>query len=300
MTSIAKTIVATGASSGLGFEAVKQLLLQPQPAFRLILGARDTISTQAAYNNLTFDRATHQLTILPLELADLRSVKSFAQKTLEALGSNDLDYLVLNAAITTPAGKTVAGGKTGQWCEAYVVNHLSQHYIVHLLREKLVASEKTRVVVVSSGAVRMVKDPNVLETNLKAGAASEATYPESKFVQLLGAHWWRRQFQLAENTNVQVVAVSPGLIPATGLSRGSGMVIPSNLPDAKSVPEGAASILAALTRTDLPVESDRIFLTSWGEWWPSSEYALTLDKALQDRWSPTLEEIESDWPGLKA
>ncbi|KAJ7642021.1 hypothetical protein FB45DRAFT_364608 [Roridomyces roridus] len=300
MSSVTKTIVATGASSGLGFEAVKQLLLQPQPAYRFILGARDTVTTQAAYDALPFDRATHQLTILPLELGDMRSVKNFAQKTLEALGSNDLEYLVLNAAITTPAAKSVAGGRTGQWCESYVVNHLSQHYLVHLLREKLVKSDKARVVVVSSGAVRMVKDPTVLAANLKAGSASEATYPETKFVQLLGAHWWRRQFQLAGNANVEVVAVSPGLIPETGITRGSGMVFPSNLPDAKSVPEGAASILAALTRTDLPAESDRIFLTSWGEWWPTSEYALTLDKELQDRWAPTLEEIESEWPELKA
>jgi len=35
---------------------------------------------------------------------------------------------------------------------------VAQHYLVHLLREKLVES-KARVVVVSSGAVRQVKDP---------------------------------------------------------------------------------------------------------------------------------------------
>ncbi len=35
------------------------------------------------------------------------------------------------------------------------------------------------------------------------------------------------------------MAVSPGLIPNTGLGRGSDLKIPGNLPDAKSVPEGA-------------------------------------------------------------
>lgn len=35
--------------------------------------------------------------------------------------------------------------------------YTAQHYLTHLLREKLVAS-KSRVVVVSSGAIRMVSD----------------------------------------------------------------------------------------------------------------------------------------------
>ncbi|KAJ7447538.1 hypothetical protein B0H11DRAFT_2248269 [Mycena galericulata] len=59
MTTLVKTIVATGASSGLGFEAVKQLLTQSQSYYKFILGARDTATTQAAYDSLTFDRTKH-------------------------------------------------------------------------------------------------------------------------------------------------------------------------------------------------------------------------------------------------
>lgn len=35
----------------------------------------------------------------------------------------------------------------------------AQHYLIHLLREKLVASH-SRIVVVSSGAIRNVQDPS--------------------------------------------------------------------------------------------------------------------------------------------
>ena len=123
--------------------------------------------------------------MLPLELSDLRGVKTFAQQALEKLGQDKVDYLLLNAAITDSAEKP--GPHGSQWCEAYVVNHLceyttvprrsggqggaghvtdkrlayaAQHYLTHLLREKLIAS-KSRIVVVSSGVIRTVKDTGV-------------------------------------------------------------------------------------------------------------------------------------------
>ncbi|KAJ8124268.1 hypothetical protein O1611_g9374 [Lasiodiplodia mahajangana] len=121
-TTIAKTVVATGASSGLGFEAVKQLLQQSQP-YKFILGARDLKSTQAAYDGLKYDAATHSVSILPLELTDLRGVRSFAQQTLDKLGKDNLDILFLNAGMNKPA--TGPGPNGSKWCEALVVNHLS-------------------------------------------------------------------------------------------------------------------------------------------------------------------------------
>lgn len=181
---------------------------------------------------------------------------------------------------------------------------------MHLLREKLAAS-KTRIVVVSSGAIRNVDDPSMshdrifpianiakltlsgnLEERLANGSGADGwkTYAGSKFIQLLGAHWWRRQL----NGQCDVVAVSPGLIPSTGLGRGTGMQIPSNLPDAKSIPEGAQSIIAAMSRSDFPEDPDRIFLTSWGDWWEKDVIGKSVDKDLQDKWCPSREEIEKD------
>lgn len=47
-------------------------------------------------------------------------------------------------------------------------------------------------------------------------------------------------------------------------------------------------------RDDLPEDPEQMFLTSWGEWWPKDVYGLTLDEALQDKWSPSREEIEKE------
>ncbi|KAI0970955.1 hypothetical protein F4678DRAFT_435179 [Xylaria arbuscula] len=289
MSTIAKIIVATGATSGIGFEAIGQLLVQSQP-YNFILGARDLKTTTAAYDAVKYDGSKHTLTILPLELNNMNSVKTFAQQTLEKLGSSPIDYLMLNAAtgMIKPVAKT--GPHGSKWIEAYLVNHLSQHYLLHLLRPKLEQS-RTRIVVVSSGAVQMVKDPSTLENVMQAAKETDkAVYPDTKFTQLLNTHWWRRQLQ----GTCQVIAVSPGLIPNTGLTRGSDFKIPDDLPDAKSVPEGAQSILRAFTRDDFPEDPERIFLTSWGEWWPKDVYQLTLDKDLQDKWSPSQADIEKE------
>lgn len=57
---------------------------------------------------------------------------------------------------------------------------------------------------------------------------------------------------------------------------------------------GAASILAAFTRDDFPEDPEQIFLTSWGEWWPKDVYKKTLDRALQEKWSPSKQDIEKE------
>ncbi|KAJ6456471.1 hypothetical protein C8R45DRAFT_579104 [Mycena sanguinolenta] len=152
---------------------------------------------------------------------------------------------------------------------------------------------KSPISTVSSGAIRLLKDPRTLDIDLKAGsgASGQTVYVGTKFTALLNAHWWRRQL----TGQCTVVAVSPGLIPDTGLSRGLQVTIPPELmKDAKSVAEGAGSILAAFTRTDFPEDPDQIFLTSWGEWWGKDVIEVSLDKGLQDKWSPLKEEIEKE------
>ncbi|KAA8647758.1 hypothetical protein EYZ11_000172 [Aspergillus tanneri] len=279
-----KTVIATGASSGLGFEAVKQLLAQPEP-YTFILGARDTARTQAAYDALKYD-PKHSVSILPLDLSNLRNVRPFAEQALQKLGDARLDYLFLVAGSLDSAEGPGPHGSS--WCEGYVVNHLAQHYLIHLLHDTL-ASSQSRLVFVSSGSIRNVRgqDPATLDVDLKAnsGAGIRSVYSASKFVQLLGAHYWRRHLPTCT-----VIAVSPGLIPNTKLATDMGVSM--DMPDAKTIPEGAENLLRAFTATDLPADPEQIFLTSWGEWWPKDVYALSLDRQLQDKWCLGKAEIE--------
>ena len=57
---------------------------------------------------------------------------------------------------------------------------------------------------------------------------------------------------------------------------------------------GGQSVIAALTRNDLPEDPERMFLTSWGEWWGKDVYENALDKELQNKWCPSKDEIEKE------
>lgn len=103
-----------------GFEAIKQLLQTSQP-YKVILGARNADGAREAYSSLNHD-AKHDVTVLPLELSDLRGVRTFAQQALQKIGQGKIDYLFLNAAISNGADKP--GPHGSKWCEPYIVNHL--------------------------------------------------------------------------------------------------------------------------------------------------------------------------------
>jgi len=105
-----------------GFEVIKQLLSQGQP-YNLILGVRNIEATRKALDGLQYDSSKHKLTVLPLELSDLKGVGVFAKEMLGKLGQDRIDFLMLNAALT--AGATSKEGPHGsKWCTQYLVNHL--------------------------------------------------------------------------------------------------------------------------------------------------------------------------------
>lgn len=106
-----------------GFEAIKLLLQESQP-YNIILGARNVAATNSAFEAVQFDKKTHALTVLPLDLADARNVKPFAQQTLAKLGQTGINYLLLNAAVIKMADQPAPNNS--KWCESMVVNHVCE------------------------------------------------------------------------------------------------------------------------------------------------------------------------------
>ena len=82
-----KTVVMTGATAGLGKVAAQQMAKTPDT--HLIIGARG-------------GRVLPGITVLPLDLAGLASVRAFAEAVLGKLDGSEINALVLNAGAQFP------------------------------------------------------------------------------------------------------------------------------------------------------------------------------------------------------
>ena len=206
-----KTVVMTGATSGIGANAVKRIVAQPN--MRLIIGARGVQSGPEGAE------------VIPLDLASIASVRTFADDVKQRLGKAHIDILVLNAGIQTMDLKhrTVDGYEL-----TFGVNHLA-HYLLARLLVPCMTDDGRLVITTSdthdpakfSGAPKTL-DPEVL-AHPPEGARFSA-YPASKLCDLLTA---RSFAALSENQapHITVIAYNPGLTLGTGLSRNAPRAI---------------------------------------------------------------------------
>ncbi|MDX6729335.1 MAG: hypothetical protein QOK49_4140 [Baekduia sp.] len=131
-----RTVVVTGASSGLGTITARELA---RAGARVILAVRDVAKGERVAETITGDRE-----VRALDLADLSSVRAFAEGW-----TGELDVLINNAGImAVPQGKTVDGFES-----QFGTNHLGHFALTNLLLRHIT----DRVVTVSSGAHRIGK-----------------------------------------------------------------------------------------------------------------------------------------------
>lgn len=92
-----RTVIVTGASSGLGLETVR--LLTTLQASHIILAVRNPSKAEAAISSIrsTNPNTTTKLEIWPLDLSSFDSVLTFATRALDQLPR--LDSVILNAGI---------------------------------------------------------------------------------------------------------------------------------------------------------------------------------------------------------
>jgi len=141
-----KTIVITGASSGIGYEAVRALL---SAHAEVIIAARDLAKGEQAVQALQTAYPESQVHFLPLDLGLLASVR----QTVEHFFAhwNTLDVLINNAAIAaTPLGYTPDGFE-----QQFATNFLGHFLFAQLLLPALRNAAPARVVSLTSGTHRL-------------------------------------------------------------------------------------------------------------------------------------------------
>lgn len=193
-----KTIVITGANSGIGWEASRVLA---QRGARLVMAVRRPDAGEAAAARIRNETPGADILVAECDLASLDSIAECSTRITERF--DHIDVLINNAGImAVPHGKTADGYE-----RQFGTNHLGHFALTGRLLASLLASEAGRVVTVSSDAHRFGRiDPEYLDGGryLRWGA-----YGRSKLANLLFAYELDRRAQSA-GAALTSVACHPG------------------------------------------------------------------------------------------
>ncbi len=139
-----KTVVVTGANSGIGFETAAALASM---GARVLLTARNADKGRAAVAAITQRiQGEGRVQLVVFDLADLASVRRGAAEILEQ--TPRVDVLVNNAGLVlSERAETVDGFEA-----TFATNHLGPFLLTNLLLDRITASAPSRVVNVASTA----------------------------------------------------------------------------------------------------------------------------------------------------
>jgi NAD(P)-dependent dehydrogenase (short-subunit alcohol dehydrogenase family) len=248
-----RTILVTGATSGIGLEAARALT---RTGGRVIVAVRDPVRGAAVVRELAAAGGAPEL--LVIDLASFASVRQAAAQFLEQHRS--LDVLVNNAGVVTRRREVTADGHERIW----QTNFLGHVLLTRLLRGALARGTSPRVVNVSSMAHRSGQiawdDPE-----LTHGFRPLKAYAQSKLAQVL----YTRELARREPGWV-VTAVHPGGI-WTGIWRAAPL--PARLLLRlllASAAKGAAPVVRLAVGPDAAAATGRYF-NRWKEETPAPQ-----------------------------
>lgn len=196
-----KTIIVTGANTGLGFEAAKVLAGR---GARVLLACRDQSRAEGAIRRIGEAVPGADLSFLPLDQADLASVRAAAE---QAAREARIDVLLNNAGVMYPPLTRTKDGFELQ----FGVNHLGTFALTGLLLPKLAETPGSRVVVTASIAHRGGKlQWDDLDARKSYGRSRR--YSDSKLANLLFTLELDKRLRAA-GSPVSAVAAHPGVAP---------------------------------------------------------------------------------------
>ncbi|XP_075983080.1 retinol dehydrogenase 13-like [Anticarsia gemmatalis] len=204
-----KTVIVTGATSGIGKEAAWDFAVRGAKVF---MACRDMEKCETVRRDIVLESHNKYVYCRPCDLASLQSVRDFVKRFKSE--EPRVDVLVNNAGVMEPpAGVTRDGFET-----QLGVNHLGHFLLTGLLMDTLKESAPSRVVIVSGSAHqrgRVHKEDLNLTNKYDAADA----YAQSKLANMLFA---RELGKRLLGTGVSVVAIDPCLTD-TNLTRHMSM-----------------------------------------------------------------------------
>lgn len=236
-----RAAVVTGANRGLGLEIACALA---SAGATVVMACRDAAKGEAAAAAVRRRVPQASVQVMPLDLADLASIRSFAADVGAAFPK--LDILVNNAsAILVPRAATRDGFEMHMG-----VNHLGTFALTGLLLERLKVAGAARVVNTSSIAHKMAKHLPLDDLQYRHGRYVEMeAYGRSKWAALLFTLELDRRLHKA-GLPIITAAAHPGW-SNTNPGRGGLAMRAMNALLAQSPAMGAQPALYAATMPDV-------------------------------------------------
>ncbi|KAJ8342105.1 hypothetical protein SKAU_G00320330 [Synaphobranchus kaupii] len=199
-----KTVIVTGGNTGIGKATALDLARR---GARVILACRSKPRAEAAVYDIRRESGNSEVVYMQLDLASLKSVRSFAETFLKT--EPRLDLLINNAGIFMN-GRTEDG--LGMM---FGVNHLGHFLLTNLLLERLKESGASRVVNISSKAYLFGSvDFSCLSAHKELGLGESSfhllkIYSHSKLCNVL---FTRELAKRLQGTSVTCYSLHPGAI----------------------------------------------------------------------------------------
>jgi NAD(P)-dependent dehydrogenase (short-subunit alcohol dehydrogenase family) len=210
-----KTSIITGSNSGIGLETANTFAEQ---GARVIMAVRNIEKGYAARDLIKKDHPHAEVEVMELDLADLDSIRFFAERFQDKFPS--LDLLINNAGVMTPPYAKTKDGFELQFGS----NHLGHFALTGHLLPLLSATPDSRVVTVSSLAH---KGADIFFDNLDGtnGYKAMKFYGQSKLANLMFAQELDERLK-QHGQSTMSIACHPG-ISATNLFKFGGKDAPN-------------------------------------------------------------------------
>ena len=244
-----KTIVITGATSGIGEVAAIRLAEQ---GARIVFTARDDKRAKATMAKLQKANGASEHVV---HLADLALLAEQKRVAGEIAAEPQIDVLVNNAGAMFNKRSETADGLE----KTFALNHMAYFTLTNLLLDKIKATPGARIVVVASNAHRgaqLAFD----DLQSKHGYAGFKVYSKSKLCNILFTRALARRLA---GTGVTANSLHPGFV-ATRFGDQSGGVMQRLVAIAKPVggispEEGAKTIIYLASSPDVAMVSGEYF-----------------------------------------